>query len=124
MKTYQKLCWQNNGNALYAEIEILSTKSTSGKLYLSLIKDIENKYINSIQFAYDLFKDNYSWKYPDIIMFDVHVTSVKTNSVDTSLLSIVYVTYCALCLSNCIDASEYASFDKSNGKICIFSSRI
>ena len=115
MNVSKKLLWQQGAVAQYAEIEVFVAPSDGEGIDISIPDHVLPPWTEAIRFGMALFVASYAWQQPAIAQMAVRVESLKTVPCDTTLFSLAYVTFQALCSAWNIDGESVFAFNRSSG---------
>lgn len=119
MKVSKKLLWQQGTVALFAEIEIDVERSNGTEIEIRCSDTTEPHWSNAISFAANLFSESFAWREPTVAQIDVLILSIKAVPGDTTLCSLAYVAFHAICTACNIDGEQVFTFDRSSGRFSI-----
>jgi hypothetical protein len=119
MKVSKKLLWQQGAAALFAEIEIDVERSNGAGIEIRCPDSIQPQWSNAISFAANLFTESFAWREPMVAQIDVSILSISAVPGDTTLCSLAYVAFHALCFASNVDGEQVFAFDRSSGAFSI-----
>lgn len=119
MNNSKKLAWQQGSAALYAEIDLEVTIVDNQLFRVIIPEGVQPKWSDAIRFAAHLFVECYAWKNPQLANATIAVNEIKTVSSDTTVCSLAYVTFQALCSACRLDGEEKFSFNRILGSFAI-----
>ncbi len=111
----KKLLWQQGVVAQYAEIDLDVAMLESESINIILPDHLLSHWSDAIRFAVSLFSESFAWQQPAITQMTVRILSIKAVPGDTTLFSLAYVTFHALCTAWNVDGEQIFAFDQSSG---------
>ena len=115
MNVSKKLLWQQGAVAQYAEIDLFVAPSDGEGISIAIPDHVLPPWKEAIRFGVALFAERYAWQQPAVAQMAVRVESLKAVPGDTSLFSLAYVTFQALCSAWNIDGEGMFAFNRSSG---------
>jgi len=115
MNVSKKLLWQQGLVAQYAEINLDVEHSDDSEINTIVPDHIQPHWSNAIRFGVALFAESYTWQQPAVARMTVRIQAIKAVPGDTSVCSLAYVTFQALCSAWNIDGEKVFAFDRSSG---------
>jgi hypothetical protein len=115
MNVSKKLVWQQGAVAQYAEIDLFVASSDGEGISIAIPNHILPQWSDAIRFGVTLFSESYAWQQPAVARMAVRVQSLKAVPCDTTLFSLAYVTFQALCSAWNIDGEGMFAFNRSSG---------
>lgn len=115
MNVSKKLLWQQGAVAQYAEIDLFVASSGGEGISVAIPDHVAPPWAEAIRFAVALFGESYAWQQPAVAQMAVRVRSIKAVPGDTTVFSLAYVTFQALCSAWNIDGEGVFAFNRSTG---------
>jgi hypothetical protein len=112
MNVSKKFRWQQGAVAQYAEIDLFVVPSDGNGISIAIPDHVLPPWTEAIRFAVTLFSESYVWQQPKVAQMAVRVKSIKAVPGDTTLFSLAYVTFQALCSAWNIDGERVFAFNR------------